>query len=1034
MVAMPELPMNSDELIGRIERSLGRSPSSIHPKPPERPPPIISNYQLLAGIGSGSYGDVWLARGVTGALHAIKVVWRSRFDSERPYEREFRGIVKFEPISRSHPGVINILHVGRDDAAGYFYYAMELADAIALPAGTTSATTSDAKALEYSPRTLDSDLKAQTRLPVMETVALGVQLAGAVGHLHRNGLVHRDIKPSNVIFVHGQAKLADIGLVTGLQEDRSFVGTEGYIPPEGPGSERADLYALGRLLYESATGLHRSEFPSLPADLDRWPAKEREQLIDLSEVLARACAPDPKNRHANAAELAGDLNLILAGRSVRKAYRVERHLRHARIVSIVALIVVLAAIASNFLQRRQREFADAHARRESALREESQRSLARAETAELEARKLLFTALSEQARATVLTSELGHRIRALDAVRQAVTVSNSTNLRGIALTAFGLPDLAFEREVPIASNHTVVRCDPAFQRIALGRGAGPIEIRSLIDHRVLVTLPASTNRPATSVFWSANGRFCSVDRDWDSAGRAKDVEVWDVAAARRLLVIPRVPWGATSFHPQQPWIIAARQPEGASVWNLETVEELRRYDFEAQPVVLSFAPDGGRFAVSQTMPGGCLVAIRSTTDGSAIAQHLFTNHITALAWHPNGRWLAIPDHGGGVHLMNPTSGEVLPLGYHKADAVSAEFTPDGRYLFTGGWDRQLICWDTKALRRAFLINLDSYLCQFSADGRQCAVLRWPETQLRLYRFDLPALHREFEGDLGGYRNYAAFSPDGRWLAASGAGQQTFVWDMLDRSEHGARLKSSAETRVTFSADGDLFLGHGSRWRVSPGSNAPIISRLDLPQAAGLFSLSLLSNSVVVTGTKGSRIWTVDQPPAELTEWRPTVSGWNGVSPDGRWLGINRPYQSQLFIHQLPGLELVATLTNQSRIGEFVFSPRGDEVAVAGRTGVEFWSTTSWKRTRHIPGARGILFSRDANTFWLSNRSTGTAGLHYAQTGELLLPLPPNTLPLALSADGRHLAVSVDARRVQVWDLQEVQLRLQELGLAWATSR
>ena len=1028
---MPELPMNSDELIGRIEHLLGRSPSGIRPKAPERPPPIIPNYQLLVAIGSGSYGDVWLARGVTGALHAIKVVWRSRFDSERPYEREFRGIVKFEPISRSHPGVISILHVGRDDTTGYFFYAMELADAVTKPAGTEAAAMPEANAIEYSPRTLYSDLKAQTRLPVMETVALGVQLAGAVGHLHRNGLVHRDIKPSNIIFVQGQARLADIGLVTGAQEDRSFVGTEGYIPPEGPGSERADLYALGRLLYESATGLHRSEFPSLPADLDRWPAKEREQLIDLSEVLARACAPDPKNRHANAAELAGDLNLILAGRSVRKAYRIERHLRHARLVSIAALVVVLTAIASNFLQRRQRELADAHARRESTLREESQRSLARAETAEQEARQLLFTALSEQARATVLTSELGHRVRALDAVRQAVTISNSTNLRGIALTAFGLPDLAFEREVPIASNHTVVRCDPSFQRVALGRGAGPIEIRSLVDQRVLATLPASTNRSATSVFWSADGRFCSVDRDWDSAGRAKDVEVWDVAATRRLLLIPRVPWGATSFHPQRPAILAARQPEGASVWNLESGEELRQYDFEGQPVVLSFAPDGRRFAVSQAMPGGCLIAIRSANDGSVIARHLFTNHITALAWHPQGRWLAIPDHGGGVHMMNPVSGDVLPLGYHKAAAVGAEFTPDGHYLFTGGWDRQLICWDTKALRRAFLINLDSYLCQFSADGSQCAILRWPETQLRLYRFDLPALHREFEGDLGGYRNYAAFSPDGRWLAASGAGQQTFVWDTLDRSAHGARLKCSAETRVAFSANGDLFLGNGSRWQVSSGSNAPILTRLEMPHVPGLFSLSLLSNSVVITGSNGSRIWTADQLSAELTDWRPTISGWNGVSPDGRWLGINRPYQSELYIHQLPGLELVSTLTNQARISEFTFSPRGDEVAVASRAGVEFWSTTNWQSTRHIAGPRGILFSPDAATFWLSNRSAGTAGLHDAQTGELLLPLPPNTLPLALSADGRHLAVSVDARRVQVWDLQEVQDRLRELGLAWA---
>jgi hypothetical protein len=213
----------------------------------------------------------------------------------------------------------------------------------------------------------------------------------------------------------------------------------------------------------------------------------------------------------------------------------------------------------------------------------------------------------------------------------------------------------------------------------------------------------------------------------------------------------------------------------------------------------------------------------------------------------------------------------------------------------------------------------------------------------------------------------------------------------------------------------------------------MMEKRPLSKPSGSFSLCLVSNDVVFTSDKGSTSSTFDQLETPLTNWKSTIGGWNGASPDGRWLGVYRPSNPHLYIYGLPGFERMAKLTNQSRISQFEFSPRGDEVAVASRAGVEFWSTTTWQRTRHLTNFGGVLYSPDARTLWLWTRPD-QGGLHDARTGESILPLPGNTLPLAISADGRQLAVSVDARRVQVWDLVEVRRRLRDLGLDWTEER
>ena len=255
--------------------------------------PVIPDHELLKCVGRGAYGEVWLARDVLGSFHAVKIIHRNTFTEAAPYEREFRGIKKFTPISRQHPGWVDILHVGRNDKAGYFFYIMEAGDDVERGQEIAPDT--------YEPRTLGGDL-TQGPLPVPRCLELGAALAHALEHLHAQGLIHRDIKPSNVIFVRGQPKFADIGLVTEIasQSDVSRIGTEGYMAPEGPGSPGSDVYSLGKLLYETALGRDPRAFPEMPTRLFDLPDEDPSHR--LYQVIARACEANPTRRYQSATE------------------------------------------------------------------------------------------------------------------------------------------------------------------------------------------------------------------------------------------------------------------------------------------------------------------------------------------------------------------------------------------------------------------------------------------------------------------------------------------------------------------------------------------------------------------------------------------------------------------------------------------------------------------------------------------------------------------------------------------------------------
>ena len=314
-LSLPEI----DEPAKQRSTTAGSKPTS------HRDDIVIPDYTLIKRIGAGAYGEVWLAQSITGALRAVKIVWREDFELTKTFHREFLGIQQFEPISRGHPGLVHILHVGWNEKRGFYYCVMELAD--------DAATGPDIQNLQaYEPRTLGTDMKRHGRLDLHFCQEAGAFIADALHFMHTHGLTHRDIKPSNVIFVGNACKLADIGLVAGFGE-RTYVGTEGFVPPEGPGTPQADLYSLGKVLYEMTSGKDRMEFPEVPDDISE---EELPFWKDLNRVICRACAPDLKERWASCEQFAAELRKAGAPKPAPFLVRAGRFARAALVTVLVS--------------------------------------------------------------------------------------------------------------------------------------------------------------------------------------------------------------------------------------------------------------------------------------------------------------------------------------------------------------------------------------------------------------------------------------------------------------------------------------------------------------------------------------------------------------------------------------------------------------------------------------------------------------------------------------------------------------------------
>jgi serine/threonine-protein kinase len=201
---------------------------------------LADRYHLERELGAGGMATVYLAHDLRHDREVAIKVLRSDVAQSLGAERFLREIRLAARLN--HPNILPLFDSG--EAAGALYYVMPKVDG----------------------ESLRDRLERSRQLPVDEAVRIAVEVAGALDHAHRHGVVHRDIKPENIMLQEGHALVADFGVGKALSavEGQAFtqtgmsVGTPAYMSPEQAAGDdvdaRTDLYSLGCVCYEMLVG------------------------------------------------------------------------------------------------------------------------------------------------------------------------------------------------------------------------------------------------------------------------------------------------------------------------------------------------------------------------------------------------------------------------------------------------------------------------------------------------------------------------------------------------------------------------------------------------------------------------------------------------------------------------------------------------------------------------------------------------------------------------------------------------------------